>query len=143
MGDKDPLLTLTRELVLAGGMITIIVLAMWAHTGSMPPLVVVESNSMQHNENGEIGTIDAGDLIMVHDKDSKKIVTFVEAHDKNHPNYGYKSLGMEGDVIIYERNGEKESTPIIHRAMLEIIVSEVEEVNQEGVCDAGVLWNEN
>lgn len=143
MGDKDPLLTLTRELVLAAGMITIIVLAMWAHTGSMPPLVVVESNSMQHDENGEIGTIDAGDLIMVHDKDSKKIVTFVEAHDKNHPSYGYKSLGLEGDVIIYERNGEKESTPIIHRAMLEIIVSEVEEVNQEGVCDAGVLWNGN
>jgi len=46
MGDKDPAMTLLRELILAAGMITIIVLAMWAHTGSMPPLVVVELNFM-------------------------------------------------------------------------------------------------
>ena len=113
MGERDPVFVLLRELLLAGGMIAIIVLAMWAHTGSMPPLVVVESNSMQHDENGEYGTIDAGDLILVHNKDSKKIVTFVEAKDKNNPNYGYESLGMAGDVIIFERNGEEESNPII------------------------------
>ena len=88
MGERDPVFVLLRELLLAVGMIAIIVLAMWAHTGSMPPLVVVESNSMQHDENGEYGTIDAGDLILVHNKDSKKIVTFVEAKDKSNPSYG-------------------------------------------------------
>ena len=61
---------LLREL-LSPEACTIIVLAMWAHTGSMPPLVV-ESNSMQHDENGEYGTIDAGDLILVHNKIQRK-----------------------------------------------------------------------
>ncbi len=142
MGEKDPVMTLLRELLLAAGMITIIVLAMWAHTGSMPPLVVVESNSMQHDENGEIGTIDAGDLILVHNTDSRKIITFVEASDKDSEHYGYQSLGMAGDVIIYERNGEKESTPIIHRALFKLEISEFTNPNENNQCDNGTLWNE-
>ena len=83
MGESDPLRTLVREIVLAAGMITLLVMAMWAHTGSMPPLVVVESNSMQHDESGEVGTIDAGDLVLVHSPDNRKIITFVEATDPN------------------------------------------------------------
>ena len=31
----------------------------------MAPLVVVESNSMIHSEQGEVGSIDAGDLVLV------------------------------------------------------------------------------
>ena len=142
MGERDPVFVLLRELLLAGGMIAIIVLAMWAHTGSMPPLVVVESNSMQHDENGEYGTIDAGDLILVHNKDSKKIVTFVEAKDKSNPNYGYESLGMAGDVIIFERNGEEESTPIIHRAMFDVLIANSTGQNENQQCDEGTLWDE-
>ena len=42
MGESDPVRTLLREIVLAIGMISILVMALWAHTGSMPPLVVVE-----------------------------------------------------------------------------------------------------
>ena len=41
MSDDDPLKSLLRELVLAAGMIGVLILALWAHTGSMPPLVVV------------------------------------------------------------------------------------------------------
>ena len=52
-------------------MIVIIVVALWQHTGSMPPLVVVESSSMIHEKDGEIGSIDAGDLILVHDRDAE------------------------------------------------------------------------
>ena len=73
----------------------------------MPPLVVVESNSMQHDADGEVGTIDAGDLVLVHSPDDNQIISFAEATDKNSPYYGY-NLGMEGDVIIYERNGESD-----------------------------------
>ena len=71
--------TLVRELLLAAGMITILVLAMWAHTGSMPPLVVVESSSMVHDESGEIGSIDAGDLVLVHSPNNRDITTYAEA----------------------------------------------------------------
>ena len=66
MGGPEGFRTLLREIVLAVGMISILVVALWAHTGSMPPLVVVESNSMQHDPTGEVGTIDAGDLVLVH-----------------------------------------------------------------------------
>ena len=141
MGEYNPTRTLVRELVLAAGMITLLVLAMWAHTGSMPPLVVVESNSMQHDSNGEIGTIDAGDLILVHSPEDNRIITFAEATDPKSDYYGYESLGMEGDVIIYERNGESDSTPIIHRALFEISIGEyVPAENQDG-CEDGVFWN--
>ena len=133
--------TLVRELVLAAGMITLLVLAMWAHTGSMPPLVVVESNSMQHDSDGEIGTIDAGDLILVHSPDDNRIITFAEATDPESDYYGYESLGMEGDVIIYERNGESDSTPIIHRALFEITIGESVPADNQDDCEGGVFWN--
>ena len=135
------MLTLVRELVLAAGMITLLVLAMWAHTGSMPPLVVVESNSMQHDSDGEIGTIDAGDLILVHSPDDNRIITFAEATDSKSDYYGYESLGMEGDVIIYERNGESDSTPIIHRAIFEISIGESVPAENQDDCEGGVFWN--
>ncbi|MGB1549170.1 MAG: hypothetical protein ACPHA0_02325 [Candidatus Poseidoniaceae archaeon] len=141
MGEYNPMRTLVRELVLAAGMITLLVLAMWAHTGSMPPLVVVESNSMQHDSDGEIGTIDAGDLILVHSPDDNRIITFAEATDPKSDYYGYESLGMEGDVIIYERNGESDSTPIIHRALFEISIGESAPAENQDDCEGGVFWN--
>ena len=141
MGEYNPMRTLVRELVLAAGMITLLVLAMWAHTGSMPPLVVVESNSMQHDSDGEIGTIDAGDLILVHSPDDNRIITFAEATDPESDYYGYESLGMEGDVIIYERNGESDSTPIIHRALFEISIGESVPADNQDDCEGGVFWN--
>ena len=142
MGDSDPIRTLVREIFLAAGMITLLVLAMWAHTGSMPPLVVVESNSMQHDSSGEIGTIDAGDLVLVHSPDQNKIITFAEATYPDSENFGYESLGMEGDVIIYERNGETDSTPIIHRALFKINKEQTTPMNEEGECFEGVSWND-
>tara|TARA_B100000405_G_scaffold9916_1_gene8705 strand:- start:1890 stop:2852 length:963 start_codon:yes stop_codon:yes gene_type:complete len=141
MGEYNPTRTLVRELVLAAGMITLLVLAMWAHTGSMPPLVVVESNSMQHDSNGEVGTIDAGDLILVHSPEDNRIITFAEATDPKSDYYGYESLGMEGDVIIYERNGESDSTPIIHRALFEISIGESVPAENQDDCEGGVYWN--
>ncbi|MBB69623.1 MAG: hypothetical protein CMB28_00740 [Euryarchaeota archaeon] len=142
MGEYNPMRTLVRELVLATGMITLLVLAMWAHTGSMPPLVVVESNSMQHDSSGEIGTIDAGDLILVHAPEDNRIITFAEATDPKSEYYGYESLGMEGDVIIYERNGESDSTPIIHRALFEISIGQALPAENQNDCDEGVFWKD-
>lgn len=139
MSESDPMRTLVREIVLAAGMISLLVMAMWAHTGSMPPLVVVESNSMQHDKNGEVGTIDAGDLVLVHSPDRNKIITYAEATDRDSPDYGYESLGMEGDVIIYQRNGEDDSTPIIHRALFKINVGETTSP-EDGDCPEGVFW---
>ena len=78
MSDQHPLNNLLREMLLAVAMIAFLVLGLWAHTGTMPPLVVVESSSMIHEESGEVGSIDAGDLILVMDTPYDKIVTFAE-----------------------------------------------------------------
>ena len=136
MGDNNPMRTLVRELLLAAGMITILVLAMWAHTGSMPPLVVVESSSMVHDETGEIGSIDAGDLVLVHSPDDQDITTYAEATNSKSPHYGEENHGMQGDVIIFKRNGEEDSTPIIHRAIFEVKVNRTASP-ENGTCVQG------
>lgn len=136
MSKEEPFVGLLREIILAVGMIAIIILALWAHTGSMPPLVVVESSSMIHDKSGEIGSIDAGDLILVHEREWSEVITFAEASDTSNPNFGYESHGLSGDVIIYERNGE-EGTPIIHRAILRVIPNQTAVVVDNG-CDEGV-----
>ena len=104
-------------------MIVVLITALYTHTQSMPPLVVVESSSMVHDPDGEIGSIDAGDLVLVHKSSFDNLVTFAEATNSSNPYYGYESHGMEGDVIIYKKNGEK-STPIIHRAILRVVPNE-------------------
>ena len=114
---------LLRELLLATGMIFILVSGLWALTGNMPPVVVVESSSMIHVEDGEVGSIDAGDLILVHSPTRKNIVTYAEATDESNTNYGLTSHGMEGDVIVYLKNGGAQ-TPIIHRAILKVLAND-------------------
>ena len=143
MSDHDPLRTLLLELALAIGMIACLVGAMFVHTGSMPPLVVVESKSMIHDEGGEVGSIDAGDLILVHNQPADTIVTFAEATDPNHPSYGYEQHGMEGDVIIYSKNGEG-GTPIIHRAIMRAVAEQTVAPDRTATspCPDGATYDE-
>jgi len=121
--------------MLAVAMIAFLVLGLWAHTGTMPPLVVVESSSMIHETNGEIGSIDAGDLILVMDTPYDNIVTFAEASDRENKYHGYETHGMEGDVIIYQKNGD-EGTPIIHRAIMRVEPSQIMTPNRAASSDA-------
>ena len=51
--------SIVREAMISISLVVIILSGLWAITGSWPPLVVVESNSMIHSEDGEIGAIDA------------------------------------------------------------------------------------
>ena len=109
-----------REALLAGGLIAVLISVLVLMTGSWPPMVVIESNSMQHDENGEVGSIDAGDLVLVMTPERKDIITFVEATESGGDFEGYESHGMPGDVIIYQKNGGSD-TPVIHRALLEVV----------------------
>ncbi len=139
---------LLREMLLAVAMIVFLVLGLWAHTGTMPPLVVVESSSMIHEEAGEVGSIDAGDLILVKNIPYESIVTFAEASDSNDQNYGHKMHGMNGDVIIYQKNGDS-GTPIIHRAILKVEASQTtspdrtisSDSNNSEYCPNGGTWD--
>ena len=114
-------------------MIVVLIAALYAHTGSMPPLVVVESSSMVHDSDGEVGSIDAGDLVLVHKSSFENIVTFAEATHPLNPYYGHEAHGMEGDVVIYKKNGET-STPIIHRAILRVVPNEAYPPSSNGTC---------
>ena len=82
-----------------------------AMSGVSPPQTVVESHSMQHGGNSQIGVIDTGDIVLVKDKNKTNITSFVDGYKS-----GYSSFGLYGDVIIYEREGEGNN--IIHRAIL-------------------------
>lgn len=135
MSDSDPLKTLVRELLLAAGMIGLLILALYAHTGSMPPLVVVESSSMIHDIDGEVGSIDAGDLVLVHNHDFDTIVTFAEATEVGNSKFGYSQHGLGGDVIIYKKNGEA-GTPIIHRAIMEVVPNQILTPDRNATTDS-------
>ena len=112
-----------KEVILALGLVILILGAMWISTGSFPPMVVVESGSMMHDlDDGSVGAIDAGDLILVMNSSRKQIITLVEATQEENPNYNYNSHGKPGDVIIYKKNGGDE-TPVIHRALLKVVAN--------------------
>ena len=111
---------LVREGSLALGLVVLLLGSMWISTGSFPPMVVVESGSMMHDEDGSVGAIDPGDLILVMNKNRADVVTFVEATEAGNENFGHESHGSPGDVIIFSKNGGL-ATPVIHRALLEVV----------------------
>lgn len=90
------------------------------YTQNWPPMVVIESDSMQHSETESyVGVIDTGDLVLVQKATAKAdIETWVEGR-----NTGHQTYGDYGDVIIFhktamERGRLQSGTPIIHRAII-------------------------
>jgi|TARA_B100001996_G_scaffold282934_1_gene223246 signal peptidase len=126
-----------REALLAIGLVFLLLGSMWLATGMFPPMVVVESGSMKHTDEGSLGAIDPGDLILVMNTDRVNIITFVEASDEDNENYGYEKHGMYGDVIIYQKNGGSD-TPVIHRALLKAIANHTASPIDNG-CSEGVF----
>jgi len=114
---------IAREATLALGLVVLLLGSMWVATGSFPPMVVVESGSMMHEDEGSLGAIDPGDLVLVMTPGRAEIVTFAEATEPGNENFGYESHGMAGDVIIYKKNGLDSYTPVIHRALLKVIAN--------------------
>ena len=96
--------------------VVIILLSMFAFTGQWPPLVVVESKSMMHNNDStsDLGVIDTGDLVLVQKVDDPSdIKTYIDGFAT-----GYRTYGDYGDVVVYKNKGSETSTPIIHRAII-------------------------
>lgn len=110
---KSALLIL-RDIGIALLIVLLVFLALWAYAGVWPPMVVVESDSMQHdNYVSHVGVIDTGDLVLVqHVNDPMKIETYARSRCTGHSTYG-----DYGDVIIYNQLGGGDK-PIIHRAMV-------------------------
>ncbi|MFQ5909379.1 MAG: hypothetical protein ACE5IJ_01500 [Thermoplasmata archaeon] len=118
------LLYLLRDLGIAALIVGIILLSLFLYTSNWPPMVVVESKSMQHSETDSfIGTIDTGDLVLVQRAPSSRdVTTYVEGRANGHGTYsGY------GDVIIYKQNGDFQDKSIIHRALVRLVWNESSE----------------
>ncbi len=110
---KSALLIL-RDVGVALLVVLIVFLILWAYSGVWPPIVVVESSSMQHDDfTSSVGVIDTGDLVLVqHTNSPKEIESFVHGQCSGHSTYG-----DEGDVIIYNELGGGDK-PIIHRVLV-------------------------
>jgi signal peptidase len=124
-----------REAASSALAVAMVGLLLFAVSGVWPPLVAVESGSMEPN-------MQKGDLVFVmeehrfspdyaHENTGVVPLHIADDHD-------YRKLGESGDVIVYEPYGEGGQTPVIHRAMFWVDDGEnwYDEANPEYV-DAG------
>jgi len=116
---KESVILFARDLAIAFLVVALVMVALFAYTGIWPPMVVVESSSMQHSSNTAYnGVIDTGDLVLVQGvRAPADVVTYAEGRAT-----GYQTYGSFGDVIIFASPCSLEGeAPIIHRAMLYVI----------------------
>ncbi len=95
--------SLVRDIVVALLIVALVMSVVYAYSGTVTPLVAVESGSMEPH-------INIGDVVLI--KRPTDVVTYNEGKVTN-----YQSFGNYGDVIVYRPNGDASMTPIIHRAM--------------------------
>jgi signal peptidase len=98
--------------------IVLVLVSLWAYTQNWPPVYVVESNSMQHGANDQVGLINTGDLVLAQKIAPDQIVTYFEGLQS-----GYTTYGEYGDVILYHPYGVTTPAPLIHRAILYLVWS--------------------
>jgi signal peptidase len=107
-----PLVVASRDVLSSVLLVTMVGLALFAVSGVWPPLVAVESGSMEPN-------MVQGDLVLVVEDerfasqlaDEHGIVTQRDAIEQN---ADHRQFGEPGSVIVFRPDGES-GTPIIHR----------------------------
>lgn len=109
-------LALLRDILVAFLVVAVILSIVYAYSGSVTPLVAVQSGSMEHNTTTSLfdqnNGIYIGDVVLIRGLDKVHVVTNKEGKATN-----YERFGDYGDVIVYRPNGDEHATPIIHRAM--------------------------
>ena len=116
---RQSTLLFARDLAVAFLIVAIVMGLLFAYTQVWPPMVVVESDSMQHSGTSSfVGVIDTGDLVLVQAVHARSdITTYVEARAT-----GSETYSNFGDVIIFHAPGRAiDATPIIHRAMVYVV----------------------
>ncbi len=120
---QNGFILLLRDVGIAALAVTIVIGGVFVYSGTWPPMVVIESPSMQHADGRSfLGVIDTGDLTLVKRVGGDAgIITYMEG-----TRTGYQTYGTFGDVVIYAKNGHFEITPIIHRAITRIVYNATE-----------------
>ncbi|MFP9190087.1 S26 family signal peptidase [Natronosalvus vescus] len=102
-----------RDILSSVALVAFIGLLLFAISGIWPPLVAVESGSMEPNmERGDMIFVVAVDRFV---GDGPVDGTGVVTLDTGVEN-GHEKFGKPGDVIIFRPNGAAHETPVIHRA---------------------------
>jgi signal peptidase I len=106
-----------KGVVIAFAIVFLIIGGLWLYSGVWPPLVVIESASMQHSDTRSyIGVVDTGDLVILKKETSfSSVRTYLDSYNDGHSTYGEL-----GDVVIYRPFGSYDRTPIIHRALCQV-----------------------
>lgn len=107
--------TIVREIAVSVLIVLVIAAILFGISGVWPPLVAVESDSMEPH-------INTGDLVFIVEADrfvndgAVEGTGVVPADRANE--HGQTAFDRPGDVIIFAPNGDGGETPIIHRAHL-------------------------
>ncbi|MGI0151930.1 MAG: hypothetical protein ACREC5_08345, partial [Thermoplasmata archaeon] len=101
------------EPLVALAVVFVLLVGLWAYTQNWPPVYVVESESMQHGLNDEVGLINTGDMVLAQKIAPSSVVPYIVGQQT-----GYSTYGEFGDVLLYHPNGNDQATPVIHRALV-------------------------
>lgn len=113
------LVVYARDIGVSVGIVVLIGFLLFAVSGLWPPMVAVESPSMEPN-------MERGDLVFIVDN-SRFVPEEAPTYDSRSTGVvpadvaaetGRTKFGNHGDVIVYMPNGDERRTPIIHRSIL-------------------------
>jgi signal peptidase len=102
-----------REVLSSVGLVVLVGVLLFAVSGLWPPMVAVESGSMNpHMERGDlVFVMEEGRLVPDAAYGDTGVVTA-----RTGERTGYAKFQQPGDVIVYQPDGNARTTPIIHRA---------------------------
>lgn len=117
----DRSVALLRDVVVSLLVVAVVGAMLFAISGVWPPLVAVESDSMDpHLQKGDLVlVVEEGRFAPAFDAADTGVVTAESGREQ-----GYQRFGGPGDVIVYQPYGSASSTPIIHRAHLYVEAGE-------------------
>jgi len=112
-GDDDSpgVIEYVTDVVGSAGAVLLVGLLLFAVSGVWPPLVAIESPSMDPH-------IQKGDLVFVMEEERFAGPNAQHGIVTAEKGSSYVRFQQPGDVIVYEPDGNGRRTPIIHRAML-------------------------
>ena len=112
--DGSWIVTTLRELLTSAAIVGVVGLLLFGTSGVWPPMVAVESGSMQPH-------LSRGDLVVISEpgryvpeaggKDQNGIITREQGVET-----GYRTFGGHGSVVVYRPQDARGGTPVIHRA---------------------------
>lgn len=103
--DRQFIKGLIKDIAFAIAVVALFAALLYMYAGVWPPMVSVDGRSMLPN-------MRQGDLIVLQGLDRTGVTTHNDAVKT-----GYKRFNDYGDVIIYNPDGNRSITPVIHRAM--------------------------